>query len=194
MALLFTSKVPGDRIAFEAKARDISDKLGINPNWLMLLIDFESAGTFSASVPNKYNCRGLIQFCPDQSGGTYKTIGGRRYTMDEIGSMTNVEQLDLVYEYLNERQGIGHKFYSFYDLYLAILWPKSVGEDDGYVITTSTNPAFDIAPKDGIITVGEVKRFLDERVAKTVPAQYQSEFKKKVLFSEYTEQRLSLAA
>ena len=194
MALLFINKVPGDKIAFEAKVRSISNMLDIDPNWLMFLINFESDGTFSASVPNEYGCRGLIQFCPDKSGGNYKTISGRQYTMDQIASMTNVEQLDLVYDYLNERQGIGHKFYGFHDLYLAILWPKAVGQDDDYVITTSTNPAFDIAPKDGIITVGEVKRFLDERVAKTVPSEYQKEFKKKVLFSEYTKGKLSLAA
>lgn len=192
--LLFINKVPGDRSAFSEKVKSISKKLGINPNWLMFLINFESMGTFRASIENSYGCIGLIQFCPNESGGTYKTINGRPYSMEEIKSMSNVEQLDLVYEYLYEKQGIGRKLYTFYDLYLAILWPKAVGKEDDYVINTSTNPIFDIAPKDGIITIGEIKRFLDERVAKEVPVTYQREFKKKVLFSACITERLSLAA
>lgn len=194
MALLFINKVPGDRNAFASKVESISSKLGINPNWLMFLIDFESATSFSASKKNSYGCIGLIQFCPDVSGGSYKTIGGVRYSMDQIKSMTNVEQLDLVYEYLNEQQRIDRKFYSYYDLYLAILWPKAIGQSDDYVITTSTNPVFDISPKDGIITVREIKKFLDDRVEKVVPSAYKQEFKKKEIFCKHINERLLSAA
>lgn len=194
MDLLFINKVPGNRQAFATKVIEISDRLEIDPNWLMFLIDFETNGAFSASTPNKYNCYGLIQFCPNKSGGFVKTINGVDYTMDQIRNMTEVQQLELVYEYLNEKQGVGRKFYTYQDLYLAILWPKAVGQDDSYVITSSTNPIFDITPKDGLITVGEVKRFLDDRVSNVVPAQYKEDFKKKVLSFEYTEQNLLWAA
>lgn len=192
--LLFIEKVQGDKSAYASKVERISSNLGFPANWLQFLIDFESAGTFSSSKTNSYGCVGLIQFCPDQSGGSYKTINGVKYNMAQIGAMSNVEQLDLVYEYLKEKQKVGGKFYSFYDLYLAILWPNAIGQSDDYVITTSTNPAFDISPKDGIITVREVKKFLDERVAKVVPLSFQNEFKKKVLFCKSIKESLLLEA
>lgn len=188
--LLFINKVPGDRNAFATKVEDISDRLGIPPNWLMFLMDFESAGSFSASVPNGLSCYGLIQFCPDQSGGSYKTIDGQIYTMEQIAAMSNIRQLDLVYDYLKDYKG---DMQSFYDLYLAILWPNSLGKDDSYVIRTGSNPIFDMN-KNGTITVGEVKAFLDERVNRLVPVGKQNAFKKKEISCRYIKRRLLQAA
>lgn len=46
--LIYENKVPASyRTAFIAKVIQVSKNLGINPNWLMALIDFESAGSFS---------------------------------------------------------------------------------------------------------------------------------------------------
>lgn len=187
MSLLFSNKVSQ---AFASKIEDISGKLGIDPNWIMFLIDFESAGSFSASVPNGYNCYGLIQFCPDQTGGSYKTIDGTTYTMEEIAAMSEVRQLDLVYDYL---KGFRHDIDSYYDLYFSILWPSAIGQDDSYVIRTGSNPIFDLN-KNGTITVGEVKQFLDNRVKQVVPKSLQDSFKKKEVFCEYIKRRSLSAA
>lgn len=182
MDLLFINKISENKIEFQEKVKAISSSLNINPNWLMFLIDFETSGTFSPAITNKYGCVGLIQFCPDISGGNYKTIGGRKFLMSDIKNMSNTVQLDLVYKYLDERRGRSN-FITYYDLYFSILYPKAIAKEDNYVITTGTNPVFD-THKNGKITVGEVKRFLDDRVKKTVPLYYQKEFKKKILFCE----------
>lgn len=188
MAILFINKVSTNRDAFEAKVKDIAFKLGIDPNWLMFLMDFESG--ISSTIENSFSCVGLIQFCPDKSSLTYKTIGGKRYELSEIKSMSNVNQLDLVYGYLKPYKG---DMQTYYDLYFAILWPDALGKDDSYVIRTGTNPVFDLN-KNGTITVAEVKQFLDNRVNDLVKQPYLDSFKKKVLFCEsireksYTEQ------
>lgn len=175
MSLLFLNKVTINQQAFEEKVKEISYKLGINPNWLMFLIDWESAGSFSPSKENSFGCVGLIQFCSDAKGLDYKTIGGVQYKMSAIKAMSNVEQLNLVYEYLKPYKG---DMKSFYDLYFAILWPIALGENDSYVIKTGTNPVFDLN-KNGQITVEEVKEFLNDRVKKLVPLELQNEFLKK---------------
>lgn len=193
MALLYIYKVPGDRNSFERKIKDISYKLGINPTWLMMVMNFEGGGSFSPSKTNKYGCSGPIQFCEDFAGAGYKTIMGRKYYMEDIRKMTPTEYLDLVYLYYKEIQNRKGKFYDYYSLYLATLWPNAIGQPDDYIIRTGTNPVFDLNG-NGIITVGEVKQFLDNRVASTVPSEFQDEFKKKAMYFRLTEERLSLAA
>lgn len=193
MALLFINKVPGDRNAYEKKLNDISMRLGIDPDWLQFLIDFESAGTFRASIENSFSCIGLIQFCsnPGQSSWPfeqkYKTIGGKKVMLSTLKSMSNVEQLEYVYEYLRPYRS---ELMSFYDLYFSILWPDSLGEPDDYIIRTGTNPIFDLN-NNGIITKGEVKQFLDNRVQQLVPSNMQGAFKKKELFCRFIKGRLS---
>lgn len=112
MNLLFSNRVSQ---AFADKVITISNKLAIDPNWLMFLMDWESG--ISATIENSYGCIGLIQFCPDQSGGTYKTINGTQYSMAAIKAMGPEAQLDLVYEYLKEIQRYKGKFSDYYQLY-----------------------------------------------------------------------------
>lgn len=188
--LLFINKVPGDRKAYASKVEAISDKLGINPDWLQFLIQFESAGTFRSSIENSYGCVGLIQFCGNDSGVDYKTIDGEDVKLSTLKNMDNVDQLDWVYRYLKPYKG---DMQSFYDLYFAILWPNALGKEDSYVIRTGTNPIFDLN-KNGTITVGEVKQFLDNRVKELIPVSQQNSFKKKEISCRYINKRLSLAA
>lgn len=172
MAIVFINKV-SNPIAFEKKVKEISYKLGIDENWLMFLMDFES-GIDSARV-NPYGCVGLIQFCKNSSGVDYKTIGGKQYKLSDIKAMTNIDQLDLVYEYLKPYKG---DMKTFYDLYFAILWPAALGKSDDYIINTGTNSIFDLN-KNGVIAAGEVKQFLNDRVEKLVPEEFKSSFLKK---------------
>lgn len=188
MALLFINKVQGNKLSFEEKIIEISGNLGTLPNWLMFLIDWESASTFSASKPNPFGCVGLIQFCANNSSVDYKTIGGVNIKLSTLASMSNVEQLDWVYKYLKPYKG---DIKSFYDLYFAILCPDMLGKPDNYSNAgcSKNNLVFDIHP-DKTVTVGEVKQYLDNRVNQIVPAQYQSDFKKKEISFRYTNVKL----
>lgn len=187
MNLLFSNKVSKN---FANKVISISNELDIDASWLMFLMDWESAGTFRASIENSFGCIGLIQFCPSHLGADYKTIGGVQYKMSIIKAMTPEAQLDLVEDYLKEVQGSG-KFPDYHQLYFAILFPEAKGKPDDYVLNTKSNPIFDIN-KNGSITVGEVKQYLDNRVREKVPQSYWNTFfKKKTSFSSIKEKLYS---
>lgn len=190
MKLLFSNRVSK---AFADKVNSISGKLGIEPDWLMFLMDWESAGSFRPSIENSFGCIGLIQFCPDYSGGEYKTIGGVQYKMSIIKSMSSEDQLELVYEYLKEQQKTYGRFSTYHDLYLSILFPVAIGKPDDYVLNTQSNPVFDIN-KNGQVTAGEVKQYLDNRVREKVSQQYWNTFFKKKTFCSFIKQRSLLAA
>lgn len=186
MDLLFSNRVPK---VFTDKVISISNKLAIDPNWLMFLMDWESG--LDSSRTNPYGCSGLIQFCADFPGGTYKTINGQQYSLQTIRMMAPEAQLDVVYEYLKEVQRNNGKFADYYQLYFAILFPKAYEQPNEYVLDTSTNNIFDLN-KNGQITVGEVKQYLDNRVKLTVPTAYWPVFfKKKTSFSSTVERSYS---
>lgn len=177
MSLLYQEKVSPQ---FASKVIDISQKLSIQPDWLMAIIDFESAKSFSPSITNSIGCVGLIQFCPDYPGGDEKTIGGKTYYLSQLKQMTAVQQLDVVYEYYKQYKS---KIVSYTDLYLATLLPSSMNKPDHYVLQAAglsaatiarSNPAFDTAGK-GYITVGDIKDTLFSKL----PATYVISFRKK---------------
>lgn len=178
MELLFSN-----RVSKEISDRVISrsEKLPIDPDWFMFLSDFESG--LSPYRENSFGCMSWIQFCPDFSGGAYKTIKGKRYYFADMKTWTPGQLLDLSFEYLEEQQSTHGRFSDYSDLYFAILWPAAIGKPDTYVLETKSNPIFDIN-KDRIITKGEVKQFLEKRVKEKAPSSYWSIFfKKKTFFS-----------
>lgn len=170
MALIYEEKVPiAYRAEFIAKVKSISSKLGIDPNWLMAIMKFESAGTFSPSKKNSIGCIGLIQFCPDVAGGNYKTINGKRYYLSDLAKMTALEQLDIVYEYYKPFTG---DIKNYIDTYFVTLFPLAIGKIDDWVIQGAgvsasafykSNPAFNIV-KDGKVRVWEVKKVMLEQL------------------------------
>lgn len=182
MNLLFSNKVT-KQVADTIISR--SGKLGIDPDWFMFLGDFESG--LDAWESNPYGCFSWIQFCPDVPGGDYKTIKGRRYYFFELAKMSEIELLNLSFDYLEEQQSAHGRFASYHDLYFSILYPAAIGEPDDYVLNTKSNNIFDIN-KNGSITVGEVKQYLDNRVKLKVPADYWSVFFKKKTSFSYTKQ------
>lgn len=188
MLLLFkdrVSKEVADRVIYR------SEKLPIEPHWFMFLADFESS--LDAYKPNKYGCFSWIQFCPDVSGGDYKTIKGRRYYFIDMKKMSEIELLDLSFDYLEEQQSNHGRFSSYHDLYFSILYPVAIGKPDDYVLNTQSNPIFDLN-KNGTITVGEVKQYLDNRVRVKVPNAYLDIFFKKKTSFSYINEKLSLVA
>lgn len=166
MALVFENNVPSSyRKEFVAKVIDISKKIGINPNWLMAIISWESANSFSASKKNQIGCTGLIQFCPDRKGVNYKTINGKRYYLSDLAKMTAVQQLDVVYEYF---KSYTNKLKSYTDTYFAVFFPLAIGKPDDFILQGGglspldiyeDNPGFRIQ-KDGKIRVWEVKQVM----------------------------------
>jgi hypothetical protein len=171
MALIYENKVPASyRSGFVKKVSEISAKIGIDPNWLMAIMYFESGRTFSPSKGNNIGCYGLIQFCPDR-GKNYKTINGKQYFISDIAKMDYSEQLDLVYEYYKAYTG---KIKSYTDTYFVTFFPLAVGKPDDWIIQGGgltagqiyrANPAFQNV-KDGKLRVWEVKKTILKELPK----------------------------
>lgn len=157
--ILYEEKVKQNRPQFIKRIYEICDLLKVpEADWLMFVINFETAGTFDPAIQNKTTkATGLIQFMPS----TAKSLGT---TVDELKLMSNVEQLEYVYLYLKQYAG---KFKSFVDLYLSVFYPVAIGKPDTYTITSDIiskqNPIFD-NNKDLDITKAEIKQTLLSRV------------------------------
>ncbi|TYB78337.1 transglycosylase SLT domain-containing protein [Bizionia myxarmorum] len=162
--LIYQDKVPSNiRTAFIAKIKEVSSYLNIDPNWLMAVINFESAGTFSPSIENHITgATGLIQFMPN----TAQSLGT---TVSALSRMSGVQQLDYVKQYYNPYKT---KIKSYIDLYFATFFPIAIGKAGNYVLQTSrippgviatSNPIFDIN-KDGKITKQEVETVMLSRI------------------------------
>lgn len=165
MALAYESLVPSAyRSEFVAKVVTISNRLGINPNWLMIVMKFESAGTFSPTVKNPGSeAYGLIQF-------TANGVSGLGVTLAQLRAMDAVTQLDWVEKYLNPYKG---KMTDLYNLYLAVFAPAYIGRPDAQKVYASpsqsytANKALD-TNNDGVITVGEIKQV----ITRYIPSGY----------------------
>lgn len=184
MPIVYSNKVSKE---FADKVIAIAGKLPASePNWLMLAMDLETGGTFSPSIQNPdSSATGLIQFLRS----TAQWLGT---SIEALMTMTAVQQLDYVYEYLKRRQNKYGRFTSYYDVYLAILYPEAIGKPDDYKLNAQSslgNLGFDLN-KDRIVTVGEIKKKLDEKVMKTVSPEYWNTFfKKKELFCSYIREK-----
>lgn len=161
--LIFEDKVPGAiRSQFIDKVKAISQDLGINPNWLMAVINFESAGTFSSTIKNKYsNAVGLIQFMPN----TAKGLGTSTYLLENMGA---IAQLDYVKKYYKQFKTAN----SYIDLYFATFFPLAMGKASSFVLQTASipasliakqNPVFD-TNKDGKVTKAEIEKVMLSRI------------------------------
>lgn len=172
MALVFSQYIPASqRIAFENKVISISQRLGINPNWLMIVMYSESGLNPQAYNPIAPYPVGLIQFAQ-------QTAYGLGTSPDALRNMTALQQLDYVYKYFAPKAG---KFHSIYDLYLYNFLPSSVGYGDSHIIgsenglayaasVAQSNPGFNL-DKNGYITISEFKRFINSRYGKYIGNQ-----------------------
>ena len=71
-----------DNPKFKEKIRQISNEVGVNENSIIKLMKHESG--LDSSIKNSIGCVGLIQFCPDNRGGSSKTINGKTYNLSEL--------------------------------------------------------------------------------------------------------------
>lgn len=174
MELIYQSKITSNKAQFVEKLNYICNKLGIDPNWLMYVMWFES-GLNEKAQNTISGATGLIQFMPS-------TAAWLGTTTADLMQMSNVEQLDFVYEYLKPYSG---DMESLVDVYLAVFFPVAIGKASDYVFQTSKlsaskiasqNPVFDLN-HDGMLTKGEV----EAKILSGVPSEYQSVMEKKKL-------------
>lgn len=159
--MIFEDLITENKEEFLLRVQEVAAFLGIDPNWLMFVMWFETAHTLNSHIQNGIHATGLIQFMPATAKGLCTTV-------DELKAMSNVRQLDFVQKHLAPFRG---KFRDFVDLYCAIFWPAAVGKDDSYRITSDTvavqNPIFDLN-KDKDIEKAEIRSAL----LKQIPAKY----------------------
>lgn len=148
--------------AFIDKVCKISQDLCIVPDWLMIVMELETAGTFNPAITNSLGYTGLIQFGKDAA----KEVGSSR---NALRAMTAVEQLDYVYKYLRKFAGQMNRLP---DVYLAVFFPAAIGKPVGWTLQAKNlpaekvgkwNPLFDV-DHDGVIQVWEIEKKLRERI------------------------------
>lgn len=138
----------------------LSAKLGIEPKFLDVVIRAESGWKPGAVNPST-GATGLIQFMPN----TALSLGT---TVEALRTMTIYEQWPFVEKYLlpwksKMKEGI--------DVYFAVFFPLAMGKPDSFRLETKNIRASKIAQqnapydlnKDGVITKGEVRRFLEKK-------------------------------
>ena len=140
--------------SFRDKVRAIASRLGCEASDLMACMAWESGRSFSPSKMNMAGSGavGLIQFMPS----TAASLGT---STASLAAMTAEQQLDFVEKYFQPWKG---KLHNLADLYMAILWPKGVGQPLEYVLwdkqsrptTYRQNAGLD-ANYDGAITKAE---------------------------------------
>ena len=147
--------------AFEQKVRDVSHRLQIPPEWLMSVIYSESKFNAKAKNHKGSGAVGLIQWMP----ATARDYG---VSTSQLLKMDHLQQLDFVYEYLNRVRLKYGSFDSITELYLAILYPRAVGEGTCYTLYAKPSVAYRQnagldANKDGAVTVKDIDNFLMAR-------------------------------
>lgn len=150
---------------FRDRVRWIAQDLGMPADDLMACMAWESGETFSPSVKNAAGsgATGLIQFMP-------KTAISLGTTVQALAAMTAEDQLNVVYKYFRPFKG---RLKNLGDIYMAILWPKGVGQPDSYVLwdrgamptTYRQNAGLDVN-RDAAITRGECLVKIRERQAR----------------------------
>lgn len=143
----------------------IADELELNPDDLMACMAWESGESFSPSIRNAAGsgATGLIQFMPS-------TAVGLGTSTSKLAAMTAEDQLNMVYKYFRPFAG---RLHNLGDIYMAILWPKGVGQPDSYVLwergrqptTFRQNAGLDIN-KDGKVTRAECLTKIKQKLTK----------------------------
>lgn len=155
--LFLSDKIKSNsKATFESKVVQIANALGFDPNWLMIVMFFES-GLNPQAVNSQTGASGLIQFMPP----TARNMGT---TVEDIRAMDAIDQLDYVYQYLLPFKG---KIKSLVDLYLRVFYPAAVGQPDDYILggnnpekLAAQNKVFDL-DKNGLVTKGEVAQYIN---------------------------------
>lgn len=147
--LIYENMVSSD---FAAKVKQISDRLDIDPNWLMAVMKKES-NLDPAAINHYSGAVGLIQFLPS----TLQSQFGK--TQAEMRALNAIQQLGYVERYLLPYR---NRITSYTDTYLAVFYPVAIGESDEYRFPQNVyagNSNMDI-DQDGILTIKDVRNWL----------------------------------
>jgi hypothetical protein len=152
---------------FKQKLKEISSEIGISENSIIKLMKHESG--LDSSVKNSIGCVGLIQFCPDNRGGSSKTINGKTYSLNELREDLEL-QLNAIKEFWLKGKRDG-KIKNAKDLYVYNFFPIAAGKSDDYVLQTKglsaekiarANPVFNKTlgrPVNTPLTVGDLSDY-----------------------------------
>jgi hypothetical protein len=158
-----------DNPKFKEKIKQISNEIGVNENSIIKLMKHESG--LDSSIKNSIGCVGLIQFCPDNRGGSSKTINGKTYNLSELQNDLEL-QLDAIKEFWSKGKRDG-KIKTTKDLYVYNFFPVAAGKSDDYVLQTKglsaekvarANPVFNRTlgrPIDTPLTVGDLSDYYE---------------------------------
>jgi hypothetical protein len=157
-----------DLEGFENKVRKIGKTLRVPPEWLMAVMYSESK--FDAGVANfkGSGAIGLIQWMP-------ATAKEMNTSPEKLKSLPPVEQLDYVYDYLQTVRRRYCEYESLTELYLGILYPKALDQDQCYTLYSTPSRAYKQNSgldenKDGRVTVSDI----DKRMKRKFPKAYHS--------------------
>lgn len=136
---------------FRVKVREIASRQGVEANWPMAVMAFETGNSFLPYVKNPgSSATGLIQF----TSGTATSLGTSTV---KLSRMTAVEQLDWVEKYFEQYKG---RIKNLGDAYMAVFAPAGLGKPDSTVLYTAPSAEYNAnAPLDtqrkGYITRGD---------------------------------------
>lgn len=108
-----------DKEAFGNKLIQVSNNLGINPNWLMAVM-WKECRLDPKAINKSSGASWLIQFMP-------KTAKGLWTSVEAIRAMSALDQLDYVEKYM---KNYASKIHSYEDTYLAVFYPAYLGKSD----------------------------------------------------------------
>lgn len=153
--------------AFKAKLIQIAENIGVDPNYLISAIAFETGETFSPSIQNRSGATGLIQFLPN----TAIELGT---STADLAVMTAEDQMDYVEKYFNPYKNM---LDSTEDVYMAILWPVAIGKPNSWVLFSrpsaqyNRNSGLD-TNKDGNVTKEKAAAMVKAKLLKGRGAGY----------------------
>lgn len=147
------------------KVIEISNRIGVNPDHLIALMNFETGGSFKPDERNKTpgsTATGLIQF----TEATAKSLGT---STTELAKMTQAEQLDYVEKYF-QQSGFANKMKSLEDMYLMVLTGNSkfLGASPDDVVFRKGTKEFNDNPfahSGEHITVGDISKRIQQSLA-----------------------------
>jgi hypothetical protein len=153
---------------FVSKVYRMCESLGCEANDLMAAMAFESVETFSPSVRNPISgATGLIQFMAD----TARNLGT---SQDALAEMSAEEQLTYVEAYFQPFRG---RLTNLPDIYMAILWPRGVGQPEDYPLFPSgsiqyaQNANLDV-DGDGVVSKHEASGLVAAKLRKGLRSEY----------------------
>lgn len=158
----------GKRVSalFKSKVAEIAADLGCDPNHLMAAMAFETGERFTANVKNPVSgATGLIQFMPSTAEDLDTTVA-------DLAAMSAEDQLEYVHKYFRPYKGRMNKLS---DVYMAILWPKAIGQPEDAVLFAQPSKQYDQnkgldADGDGRVTKSEAAARVLQKLTKGLSA------------------------